>query len=89
MSGYSTHEQEAAAALLSSGGSGVDMSHIPEELRPFMALDAGVPTQGATPIMRHGATSYGGKALRAYNDDDDDDEDDEDDDDDIEDDEFD
>lgn len=83
VSGYSTNEHEAAAGLL-SGGSGVDMSHIPEELRPFMALDVGVGTEEVAPV-RHGMNSYGGKTLRAY--DDEDEEEDEEDDDDIEDDE--
>ena len=74
-SGYSTQEQEAAAGLLA--GTGGDMSHIPEELRPFMAsLDVGLPSEEITPVDP--ISIYGGKALRTYNYDDDDDDDDED-----------
>ena len=88
VSGYSTHEQEAVAALLSGGSNGGDMSHIPEELRPFMAsLDTGVSVEEPpTPVHHHIMNPYGGKGPRSYDDDeddeDDDDEDDEDDDDD-------
>jgi hypothetical protein len=81
VSGYSTNEQEAAAALLSGASGGGDMSHIPEELRPFMALDVGGSAE-EMPQVRHPMNSYGGKTLRAYNDDDEDDDDIEDDEDD-------
>lgn len=81
---YSTHEQDAVAALLSGGSNGGDMSHIPEELRPFMAsLDTGISVEAPlNPVHNHVMNPYGGKRLRSYDDDDDDDEDDDDDDDD-------
>jgi hypothetical protein len=84
VSGYSAHEQEAAAALL-SGASGGDMSHIPEELRAFMApLDAAASVPELAAPMHYTINPYGGKRLRTddddFEEDDDDDEDEEDDD---------
>ncbi|KAI2496868.1 hypothetical protein MHU86_17615 [Fragilaria crotonensis] len=77
VSGYSMNEQEAAAALLSGASGGGDMSHIPEELRPFMAMDVGGHAEEVSQV-RQPMNSYGGKTLRAYNYDDDEDEGDDD-----------
>lgn len=68
---YSVHEQEAAAALSSVG---TDMSHIPEELRPFMAAQE---FGGGSPAQELGDASaerrfdgFGGKEMRFQEEDD-------------------
>lgn len=63
---YSVHEQEAAVALSAVG---TDMSHIPEELRPFMAAQE---FGNRSPEQTLG--TFGGKEMR-YDEEEDEDED--------------
>lgn len=84
VSAYSTHEHEAAAALSAVANTG-DMSHIPEELRAFMAPQEYASSMAEPDMshMAHETNPYAAKGLRPYDDDEDDDEDDDDDDDDL------
>mmetsp|Transcript_780 Transcript_780/g.1203 ORF Transcript_780/g.1203 Transcript_780/m.1203 type:complete len:218 (-) Transcript_780:46-699(-) len=65
---YSVHEQEAAVALSAVG---TDMSHIPEELRPFMAAQ-----EFGNRSPERTFNAFGGKEMR-YEDEGDDEEGDE------------
>jgi hypothetical protein len=77
LGGYTKSEEIAATALLANQ---IDMSHIPEELRPFMAsMDVGISLPATVNhVSRSTMPSYGGKSLRPYDDDDDEDDDDDD-----------
>mmetsp|Transcript_5676 Transcript_5676/g.9405 ORF Transcript_5676/g.9405 Transcript_5676/m.9405 type:complete len:235 (+) Transcript_5676:140-844(+) len=84
---YSMHEHEAAAALQAVSSAG-DMSHIPEELRAFMAPQeyANSALEPQMTHMAHTTNPYAAKGLHPYDDDDDEEDDGDDDDDDDDDD---
>jgi hypothetical protein len=80
-SGSYTKNDDITANALLGNQIDADMSHIPEELRPFMAsMDVGLSLPAPVNNVSHTSVlSYGGKSLRPYDDDDDEDDDDEDD----------